>query len=121
MSYHITATYTLVVCDLCGVRGPAGHRDWRRMRDDAQDAPIHLCPHCRPRALWCEIHSRYHRPDGQHRCTCVGCGGLFTTNVRSQIVYCPSCLREQANASQTHHQLPYRGFVSRLYAMVRHR
>lgn len=93
MSYQSYRHYTVVVCDICRARGAAGDRDWREMGQNGVGEPIHLCPHCRPSAVWCEVHQCYHRPEDNHRQACATCGGLFTSMVKAQRVQCPSCQR----------------------------
>ncbi|NWG20111.1 MAG: hypothetical protein HXY39_07250 [Chloroflexi bacterium] len=95
MSYQERAQYgPVVVCDCCGTFGAIGDRDWRQMRGSGADDAVHLCPGCRRRAVWCEVHQQYHLPESLHRRACVTCGGLFTARVELGLEHCPACRRE---------------------------
>jgi hypothetical protein len=123
MSYQLTERTTLVVCDLCEVRGPIGDQNWRVTRCDANGAPLHLCINCRRTAVWCEAHARYHRPSDNHRCACLDCGGLFTTSFFSGVVRCPSCRRafeaeKQQPVPQPQRHPPQRGWMAMLRSLV---
>lgn len=102
MSYQLHAEKVPVVaCDLCERIGAIGDRDWREMRTTAAGQRLHLCPQCRGRARWCEVHQAYHAPTDLHRCACAECGGLHTSVVADQIAYCPSCMRRHARPPST--------------------
>jgi uncharacterized protein YlaI len=117
----------IVACDVCHEISAIGNRDWREMRRDAQNHPIHLCPHCRKTAVWIEKHQRYYQPEDNLRASCVVCGGLFTARVHQHIQHCPGCRRgliaagglpEPVSAPPHPHDIAH-GF-SRLVQIARH-
>jgi hypothetical protein len=87
-----------VACDICKNYSALFDPDWRRMRNDANGQPQHLCRECRKSAVWCETHYAYHLAEANHRRACADCGGLFTAQVQLNLEHCPSCRRSQSLA-----------------------
>lgn len=110
----------LVICDSCGDYSWCGDHSWRLMPHSTVERLIHLCPACRPGAVWCAAHQQYHRPDALHRHACADCGGLFTSAARDAISRCPSCRRaagDRPAPPQPRAARPVRSLAQRLSAL----
>jgi hypothetical protein len=108
----------VVVCDICDSFSAVGDWNWRKMRYDQNNKPIHLCPQCRPAAIWCEAHQQYHLANTLHRRPCVACGGLFTVPVEKPIAHCPQCRRSLPEPVEQTPQSRWPNISAALHALL---
>jgi uncharacterized protein with PIN domain len=122
MSYQYKRADTyVVVCDICGSFSWMSNRHWREMPQRVGNQPVHLCPTCRPTAVWCAEHQQYHLPDVLHRRPCADCGGLFTSVVREQFTRCPACRRSlEAPSTVVPEPSRHLTLIQRLFALRNH-